>query len=227
MNKGGKSNPFDDESFLEDNAKSIESFTIERLPTTKFSLLDALSLSIANTKYQKGSVILTLGGIILTSGFLSYLLISSFVLTQLGLEGIQDYFWWVFIASLIICFVGINYSIYMIATRRAYELGTFRALGGKWQHVLKILLLDSILIGLVGGFLGVISGVLTGFYVLSDGHGVQTVFELFSVSKGQNFLFWSSLLSLGVAISFTLIATAYPFLSIILRSPSDAIRSEL
>lgn len=216
----------DERETLETKAEGLPRFNMSQIPSTKFSWLDAAILTLANAKHQKGSVALSLAGIILTTSFLSYLLISSFVLSEIGLEGVQDYFWWVLLASLAICFVGINYTTYSMASRRSFELGTFRALGGRWQHVLKILLLDSVLIGFIGGIFGAIIGVTTGFYVLADEHGMNAVADLLLDSEGEKFLLEVLMISLSISLLFTVVSTLYPFLLITLRSPADAIRSE-
>ncbi|MHA2233344.1 MAG: FtsX-like permease family protein [Candidatus Hodarchaeales archaeon] len=226
MTKKNLEDARDERETSETNAEGLTQYNARKIPSTKFSWLDAAILTLANTKHQKGSVALSLAGIILATSFLSYLLVSSFVLSEIGLEGVQDYFWWVLLASLAICFVGINYTTYSMASRRSFELGTFRALGGRWQHVLKILLLDSVLIGFIGGIFGVIIGVTAGFYVLADEHGVNVVGNILLDSKGEGFLLETLMISLGISMLFTTASTVYPFLTITLRSPADAIRSE-
>ncbi|MHA2270919.1 MAG: FtsX-like permease family protein [Candidatus Hodarchaeales archaeon] len=209
------------------STRDIPSKNRKKHPATQFSLLDAFWLALANARFQKGSIFLSLAGIILTTAFLSYLLVSSFVLSDLGLEGVQDYFWWVLLVSLIICFIGINYTVYTMTSRRSFELGTFAALGGRWQHVSKILFLDSILIGILGGFLGGIFGILIGASALADEHGIEIVAASLLTSQGELFLLETLITSLIISTLFTVISTIYPFLTIVLRSPADTIRSDI
>ncbi|MFW9914023.1 MAG: FtsX-like permease family protein [Candidatus Thorarchaeota archaeon] len=209
------------------STREIPSENLKKYPPTKFSFLDAFWLALANARFQKGSLFLSLAGIILTTAFLSYLLVSSFVLSDLGLEGVQDYFWWVLLVSLIICFIGINYTVYTMTSRRSFELGTFSALGGRWQHVLKVLFLDSILIGILGGFLGGAFGILIGTYALADEHGIEIVVDSLLTSQGEFFLLETFLTCLIVSTLFTVVSTIYPFLTIVLRSPADTIRSDI
>lgn len=209
------------------STRDIPSDNLKEHPSTKFSLLDAFWLALANARFQKGSVFLSLAGIILTTAFLSYLLVSSFVLSDLGLEGVQDYFWWVLLVSLTICFIGINYTVYTMTSRRSFELGTFAALGGRWQHILKIIFLDSILIGILGGFMGGAFGIIIGVYTLADEHGIKTVTDSLITSQGEFFLLETLIASLIVSTVFTVVSTIYPFLTIVLRSPADTIRSDI
>jgi hypothetical protein len=209
------------------STREIPSKNLKKHPSTKFALLDAFWLALANARFQKGSIFLSLAGIILTTAFLAYLLVSSFVLSELGLEGVQDYFWWVLVVSLIICFIGINYTVYTMTSRRSFELGTFAALGGRWQHILKVLFLDSILIGILGGFLGGIFGILIGIYALADEHGIEVVIDSLLTAQGEFFLLETLIASLIVSTLFTMVSTIYPFLTIVLRSPADTIRSDI
>ena len=107
------------------------------------------------------------------------------------------------------------------------EAETFRALGGRWEHVLKMLFLDSMLVGLLGGIIGAIIGLVSGFYVLADEHSLEVVFEHLTDSEGQYFLVQLLSISLFVSTFFTTTSTIYPFLTITLRSPADTIRSDL
>ncbi len=62
--------------------------------------------------------------------------------------------------SLVVGTVGIINTMYMVIIERTRELGTLKALGAKNKHILTSLAIESWLIGLVGGVIGVVVGII-------------------------------------------------------------------
>ncbi len=68
-----------------------------------------------------------------------------------------------------IVFLSIVNTMTMSIAERVREIGTLRALGTKRQGIVQLFLLEGIIIGLVGGVLGVLSGMLAAWIINSSG----------------------------------------------------------
>ncbi len=117
----------------------------------------------------------------------------------------------IFIGSLMV-FVTMMGSV----NERTREIGIFRAIGFRKGHVMQIILLEAIVVGLVGGVLGFISGNAISWIVLP-----------LVVPNGS---FAGINISLGVvamllSISLSLLASLYPAHKGSALDPSDALRA--
>ena len=63
--------------------------------------------------------------------------------------------------SLVVGAIGIANTMYTAVLERTKEIGVMKAVGAKNSDILLIFLIESGLIGLIGGFLGVLFGILT------------------------------------------------------------------
>lgn len=60
--------------------------------------------------------------------------------------------------SLLVGGIGIMNTMYMAVTERTQEIGVMKAVGAEKKHVKTIFLIESGLIGLIGGFIGLVTG---------------------------------------------------------------------
>lgn len=67
--------------------------------------------------------------------------------------------------SLIVGAVGIMNTMYTSVLERTKQIGIMRAIGATEDHILSLFLLESGLIGLVGGFLGIVLGLLSAYII--------------------------------------------------------------
>jgi putative ABC transport system permease protein len=95
--------------------------------------------------------------------------------------------------SLIVGGVGIANTMYTSVLERKKEIGTMKAIGARNSNILMIFLIESGLLGLVGGIIGVLIGI-----------GIA-----FGVAFGANNFFGSEIIQLG--ISFPLIISVITF----------------
>jgi putative ABC transport system permease protein len=79
--------------------------------------------------------------------------------------------------SLVVGAIGIANTMYMTVLEKTREIGIMKAIGAKDGDVLKIFLLESGIIGLIGGALGILLGYILG-----------SVFLLFRNSAGGGFI---------------------------------------
>lgn len=117
----------------------------------------------------------------------------------------------IFIGSLLV-FVTMMGSV----NERTREIGIFRAIGFRKGHVMQIILLEAIVVGFIGGFLGFASGNTIAWsvlpFVIPDG-----VFAGINMPLG--------FVAVLLAISLSLLASLYPAHKGSKLDPSEALRA--
>ncbi len=130
---------------------------------------------------------------------------------------------WIVCASLLVTVIGVSNAMLMSVTERFREIGTMKCLGALSSFVRQIFLLESSLVGLVGGAAGAVVGMLfsVGVYGLTYGFGM--------VVASLNWL----VLALGVAgctllgIVLAVVAALYPARIASSMIPAAALRTEI
>lgn len=117
----------------------------------------------------------------------------------------------IFIGSLLV-FITMMGSV----NERTREIGIFRAIGFRRGHVMQIILLEAMIVGLIGGFLGFAGG-------NSIAWGVLPLVVPNSTFSGVNMSLGGVSLLLAVALS--LIASLYPAHKASKLDPSEALRA--
>ncbi len=116
----------------------------------------------------------------------------------------------IFIGSLLV-FVTMMGSV----SERTREIGIFRAIGFRRGHVMQIILLEALIVGVVGGFLGFFGGSTIAWatlpFVLEGG-----AFAGINISLG--------IISLLLSVSLSLVASLYPARKASSLDPSEALR---
>jgi len=82
------------------------------------------------------------------------------------LTSLQVFFSTIGAMSVLVAFFGIMTTMFTAVTERTREIGLIKALGFKTHHVLLTFLMESILIGLIGGILGVSLGAVGSFFLV-------------------------------------------------------------
>ena len=121
--------------------------------------------------------------------------------------------------SLIVGAVGITNSMYTSILERTKEIGIMKAIGAKNSDILSLFLIESGLVGLVGGFFGVILGTLLSYGISK--YATQAGFRLiFSINLG--------LLAFGLFFAFIIgiISGVFPARQASKLKPVDALRYE-
>lgn len=78
--------------------------------------------------------------------------------------------------SIVVGGIGITNTMYTSVLERTYEIGVLKAIGAKEKDILQIFLLESGLIGAMGGIIAVILTVV--FFFILGIFGIKTVFSL-------------------------------------------------
>ena len=140
----------------------------------------ALEISFRGIRVRLWRSIITMGGIMLASAFLVYVLTSGRIasqvaelgtpqairlLQQIGIDPSEmDEFRatnaWLASMSMLVCVVGIGVSMLMSVSERYREIGTMKCLGALDSFIVKIFLLESIFLGMFGSIIGACIGLL-------------------------------------------------------------------
>lgn len=118
----------------------------------------------------------------------------------------------VFIGSLIV-FVTMMGSV----NERTTEIGVFRAIGFRKSHIMRIILLEAAVVGVLAGLLG-----------YGAGMGGAKLALPFMAEGTQVALVWDSLVacgSLGLSVLLALLASLYPALHAAKMDPTEALRA--
>lgn len=128
---------------------------------------------------------------------------------------------WLIVMALLLCTVGIANAMLMSVTERFREIGTMKCLGAQDSLVVKLFLLESGMLGLVGALFGILLGLLVAlaggllqfrFYALS----------YFPYTEIWIVFGWSFLAGIILAV----IGTLYPAVLAARMNPVDALRVE-
>ena len=132
----------------------------------------AIEISVKSFKIRMGRSLITMGGIILAIAFLMSILTSqaltraasreeAAVLTDREKEELKEEEArrkWLVGLSLLVCGVGITNAMLMSVTERYKEIGTMKCLGALDRFVVKLFLLESGFLGVIGSVAGIILG---------------------------------------------------------------------
>jgi len=187
--------------------------------------------------------LLVVSGIILAIAFLSYILCSDrfarhvpergspTLIERLSRTGLLDAesaadqrvqtFWMVGLA-LLISFVGITNAMLMSVTERVREIGTLKCLGALDRFVVRLFLLESVLVGLIGSLLGAVIGYV--FTLLQVGLVLE--FSMLSASFCLDAL-RKVPVAVGLGTVLTVLAAIYPAYVAARMKPVDAMRVEV
>ncbi len=116
--------------------------------------------------------------------------------------------------SLIVGSIGIMNIMLVTVTERTGEIGIMKSLGYKNYEVLSLFIVESMVVGLLGGILGILLGI-GGAYLVERAMGLPYVFPM-------------DMILLGVLVSLIigLLAGLYPANKAAKMNPVDALRHE-
>jgi putative ABC transport system permease protein len=116
--------------------------------------------------------------------------------------------------SLLVGGIGIMNIMLANVTERTREIGVRRALGAKRRDITRQFLVETVVLSVGGGLIGVVVGVITPFIVsqLSDMKTIVT--------------FWSVLLAFGISGAVGIVFGLYPARAAARLDPIDALRHE-
>lgn len=124
--------------------------------------------------------------------------------------------------SLLVGAVGIMNTMYTSVLERTRQIGIIKAVGASYDHILSLFLIESGMIGLVGGVLGIFLGVLTA-YLIGLAAGQMGILKLFSFASLDYFGF---LVVLLLTFIIGVISGILPARQAAKMEPAEALRYE-
>ncbi len=137
------------------------------------------------------------------------------------LNGITGFLLIVALISAIVGGIGIANTMYTSVFERRREIGTMKAIGAKNSNILEIFVIESGILGLIGGILGVLIGILIA----------KSIEYVVVVYVGSNLLRasmnpWLIFISLGFGFVVGIISGFFPSYQASELKPVDALRHE-
>jgi hypothetical protein len=132
---------------------------------------------------------------------------------------------WIIIVSMLVTIIGISNAMLMSVTERFREIGTMKCLGALSAFVRRMFLIESGLMGLVGGLIGCLVGLIFSLIAYSITYGAGLT--LLSLWHGLPSLLLYSALSIAAGLIFSVIAALYPANVASNMVPATALRSNI
>jgi putative ABC transport system permease protein len=129
----------------------------------------------------------------------SFNMLTEYIRTMKIFQAIKMFVWIIGIGTLIAGIVGVSNIMLILVKERTREIGIRKALGASPASVIGLILLESILITTIAGYIGLVMGVglMEGFnYALE---------QMISSGGGDQIFFRNPTVDFGTAISATLI----------------------
>ena len=180
----------------------------------KFPWKRTLTMCWANVRNRRGRFLLTLLGVGITVAFL---------MSSESLRKQAHQRTWILVLSAVLCVTGITNTMLMSVTERSGEIGTLKCLGALDGFVVRLFLLESLLVGVVGGLAGVATGYVLG--MLQLGFGLE--FSLLSLRQWSLPVLDAAPIALGVGTVLTVVSALYPTYVAAKMDPVEAMRVEI
>jgi len=189
----------------------------------------AFSMCKSNIFVRLGRSVITASGILLGIAFLGSVLVSSSLQAAVreggGTAEEEVRLVWLVVMSLLVATIGIVNSMLMSVTERYKEIGTMKCLGALDSLIVRLFLLESGLLGMLGAFVGIVLGggiVMLSFMIR---HGVGVIAQAEPVWGGLP-LWLALLLAIPLGGLLSVMAALYPAWRAAKMPPAAALRSE-
>lgn len=183
-------------------------------------LSQAIKIAWRNITIRLSRALITGAGTLLGIAFLMSVFTGTLVQQAQGIEispAQQQKNAWLVVMSLLVSVVGITNAMLMSVTERYKEIGTIKCLGALDNFIVKMFLIESGLLGLVGSAVGALVGAI---FMLATGLGA-----LGKLNWMQLLISYGICLVLGTVLS--IVAAVPPAIRAAKMQPADAMRSEI
>jgi ABC-type antimicrobial peptide transport system permease subunit len=132
---------------------------------------------------------------------------------------------WIACISVLVTVMGIANAMLMSVTERFREIGTMKCLGALSAFVRRMFIIESAIMGTVGGIVGSLTGLLFTLVAYTFTYGPGLVFSGLAAGAGQTALFAVSSVVMGIVLS--MLAALYPAAVAARMLPAVALRSNV
>lgn len=190
-----------------------------------------IAMCKSNIFVRLGRSVITASGIMLGTAFLASVLVSSSVQSGVADKGATDAqsesvrVVWLVAMSLLVATIGIVNSMLMAVTERYKEIGTMKCLGAMDSLIVRLFLLESGLLGMLGAVVGTVVG--GGLMAVVQGmrNGWGPVLHAQPLWGGLP-LWLGLLLTIPLGGLLSVMAAIYPAWRASKMPPAAALRSE-
>ena len=128
---------------------------------------------------------------------------------------------WLIVLSLLVCVVGIVNAMLMSVTERFREIGTMKCLGALDRFIVRLFLLESSGLGMIGTFVGIGVGFLLTMLRVTITYGAYP-WKFFPAAN----LLQAAVISLAIGTILSVLAAIYPAWTAAKMEPVAAMRVE-
>lgn len=130
---------------------------------------------------------------------------------------------WLIVVSLLVAAIGISNALLMSVTERYREIGTMKCLGAMNGFIIRLILMESSLLGALGAVVGIGLGTLLALGGYSSTYGVTVVLSAIDTTA----LITAAVLCLAMGCLVAVVAAIYPAWTAVRMIPADALRTEI
>lgn len=132
---------------------------------------------------------------------------------------------WIIVISVLVTVIGISNAMLMSVTERFREIGTMKCLGALSAFVRRMFIIESAIMGVVGGVAGSVAGLLFTFLAYTVTYGPELAFTGFVEGFGRVVVYGAAAVAVGVVLS--ILAAIYPANVAARMLPAVALRSNV
>jgi len=178
---------------------------------TVLSLNEALYMVFHSIRLRLGRIVIVIVAITASIAYMVSLeLLAKVIASNMPPEAISTYTLMLSITAIVVAIAGTMNSLLIMIGERYHEIGTMKSFGARDIHIFELLLLESLILTIIGGFLGYLIGLGIGYALGGSGD------PLYLLGK-----------SIAVSIGIGLVATIYPSYHAAKLSPVEALRIEV
>ncbi len=183
----------------------------EKKEKTVLPFNEALYMVVRSIKQRFGRILIVIIAITASIAYMVSLdLLSPILASSIPKEGVGIYTFLLDVTAFIVAATGTMNSLLIMIAERYHEIGTMKSFGARDIHIFELLVLETIILTIIGGFLGYIIGLGIGYGLGGTGD--------------PGYLFGKAML---IAVIIGFISSSYPAYQAARMSPVEALRYEV